>query len=254
MVEKWIRNTEKSVAESIMEDRIERLYTPRLTTVRDKADANPDTMRLIRTPRKGNMKYEVLSHYTDSGRIECAMCGVDDIDLLTLNHINHDGNLHRSVMFTKDNKGKEHWYKNIYAWANDNGFPEYYLDTKGDAVKLDLNILCYSCQRVDAVHYWEDDRINAEKRELIGMLTGGRNRCSECGRADIRALDAYHLPDFESWLGIRDIVSKTSQYKKPAGMLKYVMEHGKHSDITVLCQNCHHRHHYGYPEAKACSR
>lgn len=247
VVEIWNRDPRKNADQSIIESQVERLYTPLLPPLREEAGSARKAMLLVRDQRPTNIKYEVMSHYADTGRPECSMCGVGDLDLLTLNHVNHDGNQHRRVMVETDSKGNEHRYKDIYAWAKGKGFPEAYTDANGNEVRLDLNILCYSCQQIDAIHYWEDDRINPDKRELIGILTGGRNRCSECGRADIRALEVYHYPDFRDWCEKRDITSRTSRYKKPAGMLKYVREHGKQDDLVVLCYNCQHRHAHGFP-------
>ena len=246
VVESWNKSPKKSADQTIIESQLERLYVPTASPLLEGAESSRAAMLLMRTPRKDNIKYEVMSHYTNSVRPTCAMCGVEDINLLTLNHVNHDGNQHRRVMVAKDSKGNEHRYKDIYAWAESNGFPEYYIDESGKEVKLDLNILCYSCQHIDAIHYWEDDRINADKKALISIQTDGRNRCSECGRADTRALEVYHYPNFEDWCEKRDITIKTSRYKRPSGMLKYVMEHGKQNDLVVLCYNCQHRHTHGF--------
>lgn len=45
------------------------------------------------------LKREVLAHYGLGGKAVCnwAGCGIDDVDLLTLDHVNNDGGAHRKA-------------------------------------------------------------------------------------------------------------------------------------------------------------
>lgn len=52
-----------------------------------------------------NLKIEILSHYGLEGKLQCCWtgCEIDDIDLLTLDHLNNDG--------AKDRKGGDFYRK-----------------------------------------------------------------------------------------------------------------------------------------------
>ena len=58
-------------------------------------------------------KIEAFDHYC--GQI-CCWCGENDFDVLSIDHINNDGNIHRK----SGNKG----ISNIYRWLKDNNYPE----------------------------------------------------------------------------------------------------------------------------------
>ena len=52
-----------------------------------------DESRENRRERNLDIKIEVLSHYGPDGRLQCSWpdCGVTDIDMLSLDHVNNDG-------------------------------------------------------------------------------------------------------------------------------------------------------------------
>jgi hypothetical protein len=60
------------------------------------------------------LKREVLTHYGKGGKLQCcwADCTVDDLDVLSLDHIEDDGAEHRKHIGTR-----------IYRWAKRHGFP-----------------------------------------------------------------------------------------------------------------------------------
>lgn len=62
---------------------------------------------------KNKYKEKVFSHY---GKF-CACCGENEIDFLTIDHINGDGNKHRKEL---GNKGGLSFYK----WLVENNFPK----------------------------------------------------------------------------------------------------------------------------------
>jgi len=41
--------------------------------------------------RIAELKYEALKHYSQNGTPQCVCCGIDDIDILCLDHINNNG-------------------------------------------------------------------------------------------------------------------------------------------------------------------
>ena len=82
----------------------------------------------LRTYHQGyylKLKMKVLSRYSDNGQPRCVRCGIDDIDVLCLDHINNDGNIHR-----KHKRGAGTVY---YKWLRNHHFP------KG------FQVLCANC-------------------------------------------------------------------------------------------------------------
>lgn len=67
------------------------------------------------------LKMDVLNHY---GNSKCACCGEDTALLLTIDHMNNDGNIHRKEV------GRSH---KLYRWLRDNNYPEGF------------QVLCFNC-------------------------------------------------------------------------------------------------------------
>jgi len=70
--------------------------------------------------RQQEHKYIVLSHYSGKNP-KCAHCGITDIDVLSLDHINGGGNQHRKVN------------PHSYRWAIKENFPDGF------------QVLCFNC-------------------------------------------------------------------------------------------------------------
>ena len=68
----------------------------------------------------------VINHYTN-GKNCCDLCGITNLVVLTVDHINGNGNKHRSTL-----KGQH-----IHAWLIKNNFPDGY------------RILCFNCQNME---------------------------------------------------------------------------------------------------------
>lgn len=75
----------------------------------------------IRTSTRRKLKYLIVLKY--GGKCEC--CGIDDIEFLTIDHTNNDGNNHR-----KELKQKK---QTLYAWLKRNNFPDGF------------RVLCFNC-------------------------------------------------------------------------------------------------------------
>lgn len=69
------------------------------------------------------VKTKVFTHYAQ-GTPKCAYCGVTDMDILTLDHINNDGSQHRRTISGGDK---------LYRWLIQNDYPKGY------------QVLCYNC-------------------------------------------------------------------------------------------------------------
>ena len=61
-------------------------------------------------------KREVLTHYGQD-KLKCLHCGIDDIDVLCIDHVNSDGKEHRKTV-------PGGFY--LYRWLKKNNFPEGY--------------------------------------------------------------------------------------------------------------------------------
>ena len=73
--------------------------------------------------KRAKQRYECLLHYSE-GSLQCGRCGIADIDVLCLDHINNDGGLEKKCW----GNGNA-FYTNIYRL----GFPEGY------------QVLCWNC-------------------------------------------------------------------------------------------------------------
>jgi hypothetical protein len=82
-------------------------------------ESNPETISKRKFVARFNFKKQVISHYGG----KCTCCGQDDINKLTIDHINGDGAEHR----------KEINYKNIYEWLVKNNYPDGF------------TVLCFNC-------------------------------------------------------------------------------------------------------------
>lgn len=72
----------------------------------------------------GQVKSEVLTHYSKNGQAECTNCGITDVDVLTIDHINEAGYSHRKIAGLGIN---------FYRWLKKNNYPEGY------------QTLCFNC-------------------------------------------------------------------------------------------------------------
>jgi hypothetical protein len=65
-------------------------------------------------------KLEALTHYGPSGTLGCCWenCHIADIDMLSLDHVNNDGNKDRQK------SGARQGGASLYCWAKKNGYPD----------------------------------------------------------------------------------------------------------------------------------
>jgi len=73
------------------------------------------------------LKLEVLSHYSEQGEAICACCGENEIEFLSIDHINGGGLKERKKI------GRSGW--SFYLWLKSNNFPEGY------------RVLCHNCNQ-----------------------------------------------------------------------------------------------------------
>ena len=96
-------------------------------------------IRALKTNRQ--LKLLIMKHY--SGEVpSCAHCGVNDMDVLCIDHIKGGGNAHRKA--TKTSSGTR-----FYRWLKNNGFP------------TGFQVLCANC--------------NLKKRFAVRLVGENRN-------------------------------------------------------------------------------
>lgn len=100
---------------------------------RDYRKRNPEVAKLyyeknkerlvgVRKARHQRLKFFIL-HYYSGGKPKCACCGINDIEFLTIDHINGGGGTHRKSMKAYS----------IYVWLKRENLPEGY------------RVLCMNC-------------------------------------------------------------------------------------------------------------
>jgi hypothetical protein len=77
-----------------------------------------------------NVRNKIFNHYSSDG-IKCALCGITDCDVLSIDHINGDGGKHRKEIGRSGHS--------LYVWLIKQGFPEGY------------RVLCLNCQHKEAL-------------------------------------------------------------------------------------------------------
>jgi len=84
----------------------------------------------------------VIQVYSDIC-MECELCGEDDIDVLTIDHIDGGGLKHLKTIPNRD----------LYAWLGNNNFPDGF------------RVLCWNCQHREKLRMYDMDSMYKEQFE-----------------------------------------------------------------------------------------
>jgi hypothetical protein len=95
-------------------------------------------VRQLKLSSVGRRRIEILTHY-GNGVAKCAMCGIGDMRVLTIDHINGGGEKHRKSINIK--AGHE-----FYRWLKVNSYPNGY------------QVLCANCQWIKRIENKEYNR------------------------------------------------------------------------------------------------
>ena len=87
--------------------------------------ANPEKAKAQWQRAREKLRLLVLNYYSNNS-LSCKGCGINDVDVLTLDHIANDGAEQRKHL-----KGADGF--NFYRWLKRNGFPKGY------------QVLCWNC-------------------------------------------------------------------------------------------------------------
>ncbi len=89
---------------------------------------NPQRDKELNRRSRDKLKLEVFTHYAKDGIIRCQKCGFDNIDALSLDHIDDTGAQHR-----RETSGSKMGGINFYKYIRNHGYPE------------NLQLLCMNC-------------------------------------------------------------------------------------------------------------
>lgn len=187
------------------------------------AKNNRDKCNALAKNMRDRLKDEVISHYCD-GEIQCKSCNEQDIDILSIDHINGNGAEHRREI----GLGRKCGY-HFYRWLNRNNFPEGF------------QVLCFNCQfRKRALEMKPDNPTHlqevraryARKIKLECLDSYGGHSCP-CGETDIEVLTLDHVNDDGSEHR-RETGTKGNNFYH---MLRK-NEFPNDPPLQVLCMNC----------------
>lgn len=110
--------------------------------LRKSREKHKEERRIRARVRRQAYKLEVLTYYSEAPIPKCKRCGIDDIDVLCIDHTAGNGAEHRKELkLARSGCGTT-----IYRWLKQEGYPEGY------------QTLCYNCNRKKAL---TEDRYNA---------------------------------------------------------------------------------------------
>jgi len=110
---------------------------------RDWIKNNKDRYNASKYLYRDRLKLEVLTHYS-KGKPKCAICGMDDIDCLVLDHINNDGADHRKAIRVSSRTTNG---VSMHAALKREGFPE------------GLQVLCANCNTKKQIELCRKERL-----------------------------------------------------------------------------------------------
>ena len=84
--------------------------------------------KIYNAKKSMDVRIKTLRHYSN-GKQECANCGYDIFEALSIDHIHNNGNIHRRGLFGKAQSGG----RSFYEWLIKNNYPKGY------------QVLCRNC-------------------------------------------------------------------------------------------------------------
>lgn len=188
------------------------------------AKDNKEQHRAWGKKSKEKNKREVLSHYCGGGEPRCK-CGVTDLEVLTIDHINGDGAEHRRRL----GKGASFGGSRFYFWLKLNGYPEGF------------QVLCFNCQyrkravemRAENPTHLQEVRAAYARSVKLECLDHYGGRACSCGETDIVTLTLDHVNDD----GAKD---RRESGLRGFGWYVNLRKQGFPNDppLQVLCLNC----------------
>jgi len=151
----------------------------------DWARENPVEHNIRCNKIKKKLKLETFAEYCDDA-VRCRNCGEDDIDILTIDHVNDNGAEHRREIGLAGRGGYP-----FYQWLKNNSYPDGF------------QVLCYNCnfrkrnkqlKPENPTHIQEVRAAYARRIKLECLDAYGGHECP-CGETDIEVLTLDHVND-----------------------------------------------------------
>lgn len=143
---------------------------------------------------------------------KCVDCGITDIDLLTIDHINNNGGKHRAEIKTS-----------ICNWLKKNNYPSGF------------QILCFNCNCTK--HFYTNVNSSKKNKNLIykeKVLNHYGQICVGCGESDIKKLTLDHINN-DGNKHRREIGGQSAGIN----MYRWVIKNNYPNGIfQVMCWNC----------------
>jgi len=89
---------------------------------------------------RDKLRLDVLNFYSNNAP-KCARCGIDDMDVLCIDHIENNGSRQRKELFGDSRQGNQ-----MYWWLRKNGFPVGY------------QVFCWNCNHKKQVENLRNDK------------------------------------------------------------------------------------------------
>jgi hypothetical protein len=186
--------------------------------------ANPKRHNAYGVKAKRKLKKKVCSQYC-SGEVKCKYCSVDDMRLLTIDHIAGGGNKHRQAIGVKTAGDA------FYRWLKRNGFPKGY------------QVLCWNCQYRKRQKEMRSPNPSKRQQQLAANAEKTKQQCFEkygavcpCGEKDLVVLTLDHVNNDGAQ-------HRAAINKKGTGFYLYLRRNGFPNEppLQVLCLNCQYR-------------
>lgn len=129
----------------------------RLKHIKYMHDGNINGAADKRIEWRRKQKNDALTQYSNTNPPSCNFCGINDIDVLCIDHISGNGNKHRRKVFGSLSGGS-----NMYRWLKNNSYPEGF------------QTLCANCNTkkriVNKEHHHKSTTPRRYKKTLQGNL------------------------------------------------------------------------------------
>ena len=121
------------------------------------------------------LKYKAILNYGG----KCVNCGEDNLDFLTMDHINNDGSVIKRLI-----PGQ----RRIYHWLHKNNYPSGF------------QILCFNCNFEKSVinmklkkHRTTESNVKYRKSVKLKIMSHYGEKCSCCGESNVNKLTIDHI-------------------------------------------------------------
>ncbi len=174
---------------------------------------NKEKINIKKNIGRHNNRVEVINYY---GGV-CVCCGESNIKLLTLDHTNGDGSIHRKEIGIK---AGVHYCE----WLKKNNFPKH----------VDVKVMCWNCNcakknNKECPHKSACNGKIHKRRQMIINKYGGSCKC--CGENNYYFLTFDHINNDGSQH--RKIIGKHSE-----NLYKWICDNNFPDSIQILCWNC----------------